>query len=75
MTRRDGSRLLRLLGFADTFMGVWVEVKAVYLFDFNLVDLGRKNEVILAEPVDRVRPNFDSDVAVAFKMQVRMMGF
>ena len=41
--------------------------------DRQLIDLRRQDEIVLRQPADRVRPQFDPYVAVAFDVQVRVM--
>ena len=42
--------------------------------DGELVDLRRQNKVVLAQAADGVGPEFDRDVAVAFDMEIGVMG-
>ena len=42
--------------------------------DGELVDLRREDEIVLAEAADGVGPEFDGDVAVAFDVEVGVVG-
>ena len=42
-------------------------------FDRQLIDLRGEDEIVLREPADRVRPQFDRHVAIAFDVQIGMM--
>ena len=51
--------------------------RAVYFFSVigKLVDLGGQDEIVLRQPADGVRVQFDPHVAIALQVQVGMMAF
>lgn len=45
------------------------------LFDWQLVDFGSDDEIVLREPINRMRPQLDGDLVVTDYVQIGMMAF
>ena len=68
---RDWVSILGLLGGRFAIAGFAYEA----ILDFDLVDLGRQNEIVFAQSFDGMRPDFDDYVFVTDQVQIGMMSF
>ena len=73
----DGSRGVPSLARQATMIGLFQKnftrrrtTTIASLLDFNrqLINLGRENEIILAQSANRMRPKFNPDFPIAFQM-------
>jgi hypothetical protein len=53
----------------------WIALAFRELQSEQLVNLGRENKIVLAEPTNRMRRQLDREISVARDVQIGMMRF